>query len=582
MGKSWHFRPHDASRVRYLTQAGIAPVVAQLLVSRGITDLNLANRFLAAKLSDLRDPEQLPGVTAASERICQAIHQKRRITIYGDYDADGMTSTAILLRGLRILGAEVDFYVPNRMKEGYGLHWAALKKLAERGVSQVISVDCGIASLVEAEAAQQLGLELIITDHHEMAERLPCAAAIVHPRLPGHDYPFAGLCGAGVAFKLIWNVCQRMSQAKRVSDRLRNYLLSAMGLAAIGTVADVVPLLDENRVLVRHGLGTLKAQPTIGLEALISVAGLDKKPELAVDDIAYMLAPRLNAAGRLGQAQLGVELLSTDSRDRAEKLASYIDELNSSRMDLERSILHAAKSQITEPEKQPAFVLAGRGWHQGVIGIVAGRICEQYHRPTLVLSVDELGVKPATGSGRSIPGFNLNQALHHCRQYLVTHGGHAAAAGLRIKEEHIDAFRDAFCQFVAGELAADDRQPRLTIDAEAPLPQLTLNTVKQLEQLSPFGQDHPRPTLCARGVHLGNQPKRMGRGERHLSVMLEQHRVRLRAVAFHQGQWAEELQQHDGPMDIAYRPVLNEYNGRRSVEVHLVDWHPAAQIAAAS
>jgi single-stranded-DNA-specific exonuclease len=454
--------------------------------------------------------------------------------------------------------------------------------LAERGTAQVISVDCGIASLAEADTAERLGLELIITDHHEMADRLPRAAAIVHPRLPGHNYPFAGLCGAGVAFKLVWHVFQLMSQSKRVTERLRSYLLSAIGLAAVGTVADVVPLLDENRVLVKHGLSALKARPTVGLEALMKISGLDKKPHLSSDDIAFMLAPRLNAAGRLGQAGLGVELLTTDSHSRAEELAKYLEELNVRRTSLERGILLAAKSQIneqTDPAGQPAFVLSQRGWHPGVIGIVAGRICDEYHRPTIVMAVDELGVKPATGSGRSIPGFNLNQALHHCREFLVTHGGHAAAAGLRVEEKRIPEFREAFCEYVAGELSPDDCQPRLTIDAEAALPQLTLRTVKQLEQLSPFGQDHPRPTLCARGVRLGAEPKRMGRGERHLSVMLEQHQVRLRAVAFHQGQWAEELQQHNGEVDIAYRPVLNEFNGRRSVEIHLVDWKPAGSTA---
>ena len=416
-----------------------------------------------------------------------------------------------------------------------------------------------------------------------MLEELPCADEIVHPGLPGYNYPFLGLCGAGVAFKLMWRICQLHCDSSRVNDRLRNYLLTAIGLAAIGTVADVVPLVDENRVIVRHGLKTLKARPTIGLAALMKVAGVDKKPQLSSDDIGFMLAPRLNATGRLGQGELGIELLTTDSYERAEELAQYIDELNASRMTVERDILQAATAQVLEQfspvEKQPALVLAGRGWHAGVIGIVAGRISDLHYRPTIVLSQDENGVEHAVGSGRSIPGFNLNKALHHCRQHLVKHGGHAAAAGLRIENEKIPEFRKAFCDYVAGQLTEEDFQPRLKIDAEASLSSLTLRTVKQLEQLAPFGQDNRRPTLCARGVILGNQPKRMGRGEKHLSVVLQQDEVRIRAVAFNQGDWVDPLQAHQGALDIAYRPVLNEYNGRRSVEVQIVDWKPAERIS---
>lgn len=584
MGKIWQFQPHDSSDVQHLHRTGgVAPVVAQLLVSRGITDPAEAEQFLEARLSDLREPDQLPGVEEAATRIHRAIQTNRRIVIFGDYDADGMTSTAILLRGLRALHANVDFYIPSRLDEGYGLNVKALENLAASGAQLVITVDNGIASLEEAKTAKALGLELIVTDHHEMLDALPCADAVVHPNLPGHNYPFHGLCGAGVAFKLMWRVCQLKCDSTRVTDRLRSYLLTAIGLAAIGTVADVVPLVDENRVIVRHGLKTLKAQPTTGLEALMKVAGVDQKPQLSSDDIGFLLAPRLNAAGRLGEGTLGVELLSTDSHERAEELATHIDELNATRMSVEREIVHAAKLQATQQfspvETQPALVLAGRGWHAGVIGIVAGRISELYYRPTIVISQDDQGGGPAVGSGRSIPGFNLNKALHHCRKYLIKHGGHAAAAGLKIEDKQIPAFRHAFCEYVQSQLSEEDFVPHLKIDAEASLPSLTLRTVKQLEQLAPFGQENRRPTLCARGVSLGAPPKRMGRGEKHLSVMLQQNDVRIRAVAFNQGDWVDPLRAHDGTFDIAYRPVLNEFNGRRSVEVQIVDWKPAEVIS---
>jgi single-stranded-DNA-specific exonuclease len=576
MPKRWRYLHHDVGSVSALEQqADLSPVVAQLLTCRGITNAQDAKSFLDAKLTALRDPESLPGVTDAADRIHAASQSDRRITIYGDYDADGMTATAILFNCLKLLGANVNYYVPNRLDEGYGLNDEALKKLADRGSSMVISVDCGIASVEQAEVARQIGLELIVTDHHQMGDRLPNAAAIVHPRLPGHFYPFGGLCGAGVAFKLAWAICQRASDAQKVSPVMREFLMSAMGLVALGTVADVVPLLDENRILVRHGLGSLKHRPTIGLAALMKVTELDQKPKLASEDIAFTLAPRLNAAGRLGQAQLGVELLTTESQERATALAEYIHQLNSSRDSLERSIYLAANKQAKEqfdPEGDAALVLGGVGWHPGVIGIVAGRLAEKYHRPVVVVGFDQAGVKPGSGSARSAGGLDLHRTLARCGEHLISHGGHAAAAGLRIDEAHLDAFRAAFCEIAESEIKQTDRVAEIAIDAEAPLSQLTLGTVEQIEQLAPFGQGNPRPILAAHGVTLAEPPKRMGSSERHLSVRLDHHGVKLRSVAFGQGDWAEELVQVDGPLEIAYRPVINQFRGRRSVELHLVDW----------
>jgi single-stranded-DNA-specific exonuclease len=550
-------------------------VVAQLLVCRGITSAEDAKSFLDAKLTTLRDPELLPGVSEAADRIHAAAQTDRRITIYGDYDADGMTATAVLYNCLKLLGANVNYYVPNRLDEGYGLNDEALRKLADRGTSMVISVDCGIASVGPAAVARDLGLELIVTDHHRMSEQLPDAAAIVHPRLPGHFYPFAGLCGAGVAFKLAWAICQRASDAQKVSPVMREYLMAAMGLVALGTVADVVPLVDENRILVRHGLGSLKHRPTAGVAALMKVTELDQKPAVASEDVAFTLAPRLNAAGRLGQAQLGVELLTTESPERATALAEYIHQLNSSRDSLERSIYLAANKQVKEqfdPEGDAALVLGGVGWHPGVIGIVAGRLAEKYHRPVVVVGFDQAGVKPGSGSARSAGGLDLHRALTKCGEHLISHGGHAAAAGLRIDEAHLDAFRAAFCEVAESELKQADRVAEIAIDAEAPLSQLTLGTVQQIEQLAPFGEGNPRPILAASGVRLADPPRRMGGGERHLSVRLDHHGVKLRSVAFGQGDWAEPLAATEGPIDVAYRPVINEFRGRRSVELHLVDW----------
>jgi len=579
MAKRWRIRPHDAARVAALERAaGLPPVVAQLLVSRGVAEADSAKQFLDVRLSGLRDPELLHGAAEAADRITAAIAAKRRIIVYGDYDADGMTATAILFRCLQLLGADVGYYVPNRLDEGYGLNHEALRTLARRGASLVITVDCGIGSVAEAETAREAGLELIVTDHHDFGSQLPAAAAILHPRHPGGPYPFAGLCGAGVAFKLAWAICQRASQSKKVSEPMRNYLLTAVGLASIGTVADVVPLIDENRILVRHGLVSLKERPTAGLAALLKVTKLDAKPELSSEDLAFTIAPRINAAGRLGQAQLGVELMTTDNAERATALAEYLHELNNSRDSLERSILLAANNQIKEdfdPVNDPALVLAGRGWHAGVIGIVAGRLAEKHHRPVVVISLDQLGAKPGIGSARSAGGLDLHAALANCSDHLVSHGGHAAAAGLKVEEDKVDAFRAAFCEYAAANVGAEQRVAEITIDAEATFSQLTLDIVRQIGQLEPFGAGNPRPLLASGGVQLVEPPRRIGNGERHLSLRLKQHGVNVRAVAFGQGEWCDEIAQCPTAIDVAYRPVINEFRGQKNVEIHVVDWRPA-------
>jgi single-stranded-DNA-specific exonuclease len=576
MRKQWRIFRHDAERIARLErEARVPPIVAQLLLARGMYDADQARAFLDAKLTGLRDPDLLPGVVEAAEQLHSAIGAGRKIAVYGDYDCDGMTGTALLLTCLKLLGADAHYYVPNRLEEGYGLNGEALRNLAQRGTSVVVSVDCGINSVEEAEVAREVGIELIITDHHEPGPTLP-RATIVHPRLPGTVYPFGSLCGAGVALKLAWALCQRASQSKRVSEAMREMLLSAVGLAAIGTVADVVPLVDENRVLVKHGLVSLLRNPPLGVQALLEITGLTKKSALGSDDIAFTIAPRLNAAGRFGQAQLAIELLTTTSQQRATQLAEYIHELNSSRDSLEKSIYLAANKQIKEqfdPENDAALVLAGRGWHPGVIGLVAGRLAEKHHRPVVLIALDSLGIKPGVGSARSPNGFHLHAALGQCSEHLIGFGGHAAAAGLKIQEDRIEAFRIALCECAAGDAKSVDCQAEVCIDAEGPFSQLTPQLVQQLESMAPFGCGNPRPILCATGVKIAEAPRRIGGGERHLSVKLGQHRSVLRAVGFGHGERLEELAGlAETSLDVAYRPVINDFRGRQSVEIQLVDW----------
>lgn len=582
MPKRWRIRPHDPARIAQLQRAaGIPAVVAQLLTCRGVNDPAEVRRFLEAPLSGLHDPAELPGVPQAAKRLLQAVRQRRRIVVYGDYDVDGVCATSILLRCLSLLGGDVRYHIPCRLSDGYGVTAEALEQLAADGAQLVVTVDCGITSCAEAALARRLGLELIVTDHHEPGAELPDAAAIVHPRLPGHRYRFGGLCGAAVAFKLAWALCQMDHGQQRVSTAQRQFLRQALELAALGTVADVVPLLDENRILVRHGLQGLRRTVAPGLRALLQVAGLDQRPRLDAQDIGFSLAPRLNAAGRLGQARLAVELLITPQESRALELAQYIDGLNTTRQTLERSTYLAAVQQLKErfdPQRDPAIVLAQRGWHPGVIGIVAGRLAEKYHRPVVMVALDEFDARPGTGSCRSVPGFDIVAALRACGEHLQGYGGHAAAAGLRIDPRHVDAFREAFFEYAAAELGPHPGDTELHIDAETPLAGLTLSTLEQIEQMAPFGTGNERPLLCTTGVRLAGAPRKVGAGQRHLQLRLTQGAVQLPAVAFGAADWAEPLADHDGPLAVAFHASINHFRGRRSVQLELADWQPAPRL----
>lgn len=570
--KTWHLLPHDAAAIERLARlAQLPPVVAHVLLNRGLDEPARIRRFLDSNLSELHAPESLPGAPAAAKRLWQATQDRRRITVYGDYDVDGVTGTAILLQTLGVLGAEADYYVPNRLEEGYGLNSEALRQLAAAGTQVVVTVDCGICSVSEAVEAQRLGLELIITDHHQFKSELPAADELVHPGITDTTYPFGGLSGAGVAFKVAWLLATLASGGPKVEPRLRETLLNAVALAALGLVADVMPLQDENRVLVKHGLHRLTQHPTPGLQALVDVAGLTGK-SLRAEDVAFKLAPRLNAAGRLGCARLVVELLTTPSAARARDLATYLEGQNQKRQYAEREVLSAARAMIASGEfaDAPALVLASADWHAGVIGIVAGRLAEQFGRPCLMISV---GRDAATGSGRSVAGFPLHKALEECDDELVSHGGHAAAAGFRLHPDRIDAFRARFCMIAAGRLPAGPPAPRLVLDAEVPLAALTHRLVKQLDALEPYGSANPRPRFLASDLQLVGEPRKIGGGERHLSFRVRQAGTALRAVGWGMSERADELTAA-GRCCLAFVPRINEWNGYSNVELEVSDFQP--------
>lgn len=593
MPNRWRFAPHDRSVVARISQdLRCTPLLAQVLASRGVNSAADAKMFLDAKMTDLHLPALLPGIDGAegaADRIVSALKANRRITIYGDYDVDGVTATSILWHCLKLAGARVDYYIPSRLEEGYGLNCDAVRKLHEEDPSRlVVTVDCGICSLEEAELARQLGLELIITDHHTMLDQLPLAAGVVHPRLPGGSYPFGELCGAGVSFKVAWAVCQRLGDGQRATPAMREYLKSAVALAAIGTIADVVPLVGENRILVKFGLEILRRylagapveQAIPGLEMLIKIAGLHEHKEISAEDIAFGIAPRINAAGRLGQARLAVELLTTTNRQRAAQLADYLDQLNKDRQTVERKMAKQAREMVDEhPEwgNDSALVLAHPEWHPGVIGILASRMVDHFQRPAIMIAINE-AEQQGQGSGRSFGGFDLHAGLTACSSHLIGYGGHRFAAGLRIPADKIDAFRADFLKYVetAHVFSAADKE--IAVDAEVVLADLTNAAIKDLERLGPFGSAHPKPVFAATRCELVEPPSKMGGGDRHLSIKVRQFNKVLRGIAFGKGDWADEMAKVPGPISICFAPGFNRYKGYESVELQLIDWQPDAPV----
>ncbi len=591
--KLWHLRPpSDPAAINRLAAAArVSPVVAQLLLGREVRDPGAARRFLDAPLAGLHPPLALPGVEAATERIVRAVTDKRRICIYGDYDVDGVTGTAILHRVLERLGADVEFHVPLRLSEGYGLNAERLRYLAESGVKLVVSVDCGIASIKEAEVAREVGLELIVTDHHEMkmgldGPLLPAASVLVHPRLPGPvPYPFGDLSGAGVALKLAWALAQRASGSPKVAPELREVLLDAVGLAALGLVADVVPLRDENRILVRHGLERIRTNPSVGLKALLDASGVKPDQVVTSEDVGFKLAPRLNAAGRLGCARLAVELLTTASPARAAELARVLEGQNGERQARERKYTAQAKELVErEFANDPAIVIASTDfqppadWHPGVVGIVASRLVDHFGKPALVIALPP-NEEIATGSARSIPDFALHQALLACDSLLEGHGGHAAAAGFKVRVDRIPAFRERFNAYVATHFPGGAPAPRLTLDAEVPIAAVTYGLLKDLDKLEPYGAGNPRPKFLASGL-TAEAARLIGTGEvqRHMDFRVRQGETTMRCVAWGMADRMEELMSAGGDCCVAFTPKINEWRGYKNIELQVIDLKPGKTV----
>lgn len=583
--RRWIVAPPDVEAARALAeQLRTSPLIAQMLLNRGITGADAGRDFLDPTLKLLYEPELIPGIAPAAERIARAIRDRERIVIYGDYDVDGITATAILWHAIRRLGGDCDYYVPHRIDEGYGLNSAAIDQLCRKGARLIVTVDCGVTAIEPCALAAERGVDVIVTDHHEFKFNgccpdgqppdplLPSAVAIVHPRLPqANPYPNPHLCGAGVAFKLAWAVGKSVSGRARVNEDFRAFLLEALAMAALGTIADVVPLVGENRVLARFGLGSVKQTAMTGLRALIDSANLTGE-KIDSYHVGFLLAPRLNAAGRMGHAALAVELLTHADASRAAEIATYLESQNRARQQTERQILAEALAQASElkldGDDQAALVLGAAGWHAGVIGIVASRVVDRFHKPAIMVALGAEGV--GQGSGRSISGFHLARALEACDATLEAHGGHEMAAGLKVRAERFEDFRAAFLAHAKRELTTELLTPRLSLEAEAGLSDITESLATDVKRLGPFGQGNRPPVLCLRDVELAGPPRPVGKDAQHLQLYLRQEGAYLRAIAFRAADLLDQLKPGTR-LHLAVEPSINEWNGRRSVELQVKD-----------
>lgn len=566
----------------------VEALIGQLLWQRGVRDVPAAELYFEPNLANLHDPKLLPGACRAAERLVQALRENQRIVIYGDYDVDGVTATAILYHTLKTAdpAARLTCYVPHRLDEGYGLNAEAITALCDDGAQLIVSVDCGITARQPAAVAKQRGVDLIITDHHEFdtapGSDLPDAFALVHPKLlhvdaeqseaSGTDrYPFPEICGAGVAYKLAWQIARTWCNSDRVSQTFRALLIDLLPLAALGTIADVVPLVGENRVIARCGLNRIRHTPFAGLDALIAASRLEDETKIDSYHVGFVLGPRLNACGRMGHAREAVKLLTDATIDQAREIAEMLNKANDHRRATERQIFEQAAQLVTDRgydrDEVRAIVLADENWHKGVVGIVCSRLVERFGRPTVLLNVNE---GEAAGSARSIDGFNIHEAFGACADHLTKFGGHAMAAGLTLADSSVEAFRAAMIDYAAEHLSVEELTPVLAVDAAVELAALSPNVVSQIKKMEPFGRDNRKPRILIRGAKLHQPARTMGQKARHLSMILNQNGASMRAIAWSMGDLAARLPA-GSVIDVVAEPTLNTWNGRTTVELIVED-----------
>ncbi len=563
--RNWQLRneqPPDDLVKELSSDLNVPEIVAHLLWLRGIQSPASAQSFLTSKLADLPDPDLLPDMKKACKRLVDALRNGEKIAVHGDYDVDGITGCSLLVEVLRAMGGTVDYHIPLRMVDGYGLSEDALREAHGQGCKVIVSVDCGVSAIHEAAVAQSLGLDLIITDHHQPPDPLPHCFALVNPHLPENKFPWPDLAGVGVAFFLVLGL-RRMLRAENYFTSLKEPdLRYVLDLVALGTVADIVPLKGTNRVLVKLGLQLLDKSLRPGIKALKTVAQVK---EVTSGVVGFRLAPRLNAAGRLEDAAMGVELLLSHDANSCSELAEFLDNCNHDRQAVEQQTLQEAILMVENdiPEDNYSIVLAKEGWHAGVIGIVASRLVERYHRPVVMIALENGEGK---GSARSINGFHLHNSLAQCSDLLRGFGGHAMAAGMTVDSGQIAPFREAFESVAKESLDIDLLQPSLNHDGEISLDQLTIEIQNQIDELNPYGAGNPLPTFVSRGCRTYNCRVV---GKNHLKLDIEQGDSFVSAIAFGM---AERMAECSGLVDILYRPGINEWRGERSLQLQVIDF----------
>lgn len=550
-------------------ELALPPALCRLLALRGFTQPDSAKRYLKPRLDELHDPFLLAGMDAAVERLQRAIHAGEKIFVHGDYDVDGICSAALYTRVLRSLGATVQAFVPHRLTDGYDLGHAGVRAAAEFGASVILTGDCGIVAHEAVRAARELGIDVIVTDHHTPGSELPDCAAVINPNRSDCRYPEKGLAGVGVAFKL----CQAMATRFGLQhDALWYYL----DLVAVATIADLAPLTGENRTLTRYGLKVLKETKNPGLAALLRTAGLSEHPVLAAGQISHVLAPRINAVGRMSEAARGVKLLLEDDPASAHAIAQSLEDENRTRQEVDRATLAQALDMLEgdyDPERNRVIVLAAEGWHPGVIGIVASRVVELLHRPTILIALEEGGER-GRGSARSIPAFHLYNALHSCAHHLERFGGHKYAAGMEIRAENIPLLRAELEAYAAGVLRPEDLVPELSYDLELTLPEANADLLRLMRHLGPHGVGNPSPVFVARGVGVSGYPKIVG--ENHLKLQLIQNGAQLPAIGFRMANRLNDVDVTKTAIDVAFQLHLDRYNGRDYLQAKLLDLRASA------
>ncbi len=560
--KTWIIHPTQIDiRNKLVNQLSISPFLAQLLINRGIEDTKQARLFLEGTLDDLHSPWLFSDMEKAVNRIKQAIKQKELICIYGDYDVDGITGVALLSREFTRIGVAHEVYIPQRLTEGYGLSQNALAHIKQKGVKLIITVDCGISNHKEAAIAMQWGMDIIITDHHEPPASAPDAYAILNPKQADCGYPYSFLAGVGVAAKL----AQALTDGKSADNGLTRNL----DLVCLGTVADVLPLTGENRILVKYGLQQLTDTSKLGIKLLKEIAGVGEDA-VNVGNIAFRLAPRLNAAGRIGDPYTAFRLLLSSSLNEVRKCVRKLETYNQQRKLIEEQILCDARRQWEEQagkEEKSAIILDSPNWHIGVVGIVASKLVDEYYLPTVLICTD---TDIAKGSARGIPNLDLYGVLTECAPHLLAYGGHKYAAGLTIEHSKIERFRDQFNKITRERLTKEDLLKQVTIDFELHLDDLQLDMMDEIECLAPFGRANPTPTFCSNGINILKYPREVGNN--HLKMKVRQGRQVVDSIGFNMGLFKNSLNNAiSSPVDIVFQPQINTWQGRQQLQLKLKD-----------